>query len=81
MPVTGGIVAFFVMFGGGAMRLCSELMLPGRFTVEILHGDCFATAIARSGPVIYGLLTLLSGQVNDRAKSLDLIRSQSIVLT
>ena len=77
MPIAGRVVAFFVVFRGSAMGLRSEFMLPCRFPVEILHDDCSATAIARSGPVIYSPQTKLSGKSNDHAKSLDRIRSRA----
>ena len=60
MPVAGRVVAFFVMFRGRAMGLRSELMLPRRFPMEVLHDDGSVTAIARRGPVTNSPQTKLS---------------------
>jgi hypothetical protein len=37
MPTSRLVIAFFIMFGGGTMGVCRQLMLLGGFAVCVVH--------------------------------------------
>ena len=77
MPNRRCEIAFFVMFRGSAMGLCSEFMLPRRFPMEILHDDCSRNCTSTKWASHIWLTDEAFSQLNDRAKSHDRIRSHS----